>query len=96
MGVRFSEFWELTPKDLCIISKGYDKLISEKYEMLWVMGVYNQLAFGSTQSKQVKYPKKPFHKQQQEYLPDGSIAGDVALERMNKLMKAFNQGGGNG
>lgn len=90
MGVGYKEFWELTPKDLLLISEGFNKKLELEYEMLWVSGIYNQYAFGSTQSKQIKYPKEPFHKQANKYV-NGDIAGDVAFDKMQKLMHMFNK-----
>ena len=60
IGVDYDLFWSLNPKSLEPFVKAFS--LKEKHAdyLAWLQGKYIQMAVGSTLSKEVKYPSKPF------------------------------------
>lgn len=60
IGVPYDLFWSLNPKSLTPFVKAFSLSQKQRDYEMWAQGLYIRLAIGSTQSKQNKYPDKPF------------------------------------
>ena len=79
IGVHYNDFWGLNPHTLEPFIEAFSLTQKQYDSMMWTMGGYIQLAIGSTLSKKVEYPKKPFSHR------------DSELEMRRKIMKRMEQ-----
>lgn len=64
MGVAASSFWHMTPTELQVHAKGYERQVrfrsQEANIYAWLTGAYVRLAVASVLDSGTDYPEKPF------------------------------------
>lgn len=58
MGVRYDEFWDLSPRTLQPFIKAFELKTELEDRARWEQGLYIRLAIQSSLSDKVKYPDK--------------------------------------
>ena len=89
MGVDYDLFWTLNPKTLSPFIKAFS--LKQRYDdfLAWQHGKYVTMAIGSSLSKEIKYPTKPFLTQA-EVDPTQDMKQRI-LARVEVLNSRFNK-----